>query len=170
MKEKRKVINEHIRASKVQLILEDWENLWEMSINDARIRAREKKLDLMEMWKKWSVSIVKMLDYWKFLYRQKKQERKNKAVGKAPDMKTLRITFKIWEHDLDIKKRQAEKFAKIGHPLKITLMLRWRENHYASLASEKMNSFIERVSEIYKLEWRVNKSWNTFSAILKVIK
>jgi len=170
VKEKRKIINDSIRASRVQLILEDWENLWEMSINDAKIRAREKKLDLMEMWKKWPVSIVKMLDYWKFLYRQKKQERKNKAAWKAPDMKTLRITFKISEHDLDVKKNQAEKFAKIGHPLKIILMLRGRENHYASLASEKMQAFVERVSEIYKLEGRINKSGNTFSAILKVIK
>jgi translation initiation factor IF-3 len=170
VKGKKKIINDKISASKVQLILEDWENLWGMSLNDAKIRAREKKLDLMEMWKKWQVSIVKMLDYWKFLYRQKKQERKNKAVWKAPDLKTLRITFKISEHDLDVKKRQAEKFAKVGHPLKITLMLRWRENHYVGLASDKMEAFVAKISEVYKMEGRINKSWNTFSVLLKVIK
>ncbi len=170
MKEKRKIINDAIRSSRVQLILEDGENLWEMPINDARIRAREKNLDLMEMWRKGWVSIVKMLDFWKFLYRQKKQERKNKAMGKTPDLKTLRITYKISEHDLEVKERQAEKFAKIGHPLKVTLMLRGRENHYASLAHDKMKLFVERVSDIYKVEWRINKSGNTFSAMFKAIK
>jgi translation initiation factor IF-3 len=39
-------------------------------------------------------------------------------------MKTLRITYKISEHDLDTKKRQALKFAKSGHPLRVILILR----------------------------------------------
>jgi len=170
VKEKRKLINDKIRASRVQLILEDWENLWEMSINDARIRAKEKKLDLMEMSRKWPLSIVKMLDFWKYLYKQKKNEKKQKSSGKTPDMKTIRITYKISEHDLDVKFRQVEKFAKIGHPLKVTLMLRWRENHYANLAHDKMKAFIEKLSELYTLEWTINKSGSNFSALLKVIK
>jgi len=36
-----------------------------------------------------------MLDYGKFLYKQKKQDQKNKQKGKAPDLKTIKITFKI---------------------------------------------------------------------------
>jgi translation initiation factor IF-3 len=167
---KRKIINEAIKSRRVQLILEDWNNLWEMSINDARIRAKEVNLDLMEISNNWKISVVKMLDYWKFLYKQKKQVQKQKASWKSPDLKTLRITFKISEHDLDVKKNQAEKFAKIWHPLKITLMLRWRENHYVDIASEKMNTFIKKIEDIYKLEWRVNKAWNTFSAMFKVVK
>jgi hypothetical protein len=31
-------------------------------------------------------------------------------------------------------------------------MLRGRENHYAGLAAEKMNTFVESLSEVYKLE------------------
>jgi len=34
-----------------------------MSINDARIRAKEKKLDLMEISNNGSISVVKMLDF-----------------------------------------------------------------------------------------------------------
>jgi len=170
VKEKNRVINDGIRSPRVQLILEDWGNLWEMSINDARIKAREKNLDLMEMSRKWKVSIVKMLDYWKFLYREKKQSRQQKASWKSLSLKTLKITFKISDHDLEVRKNQADKFAKIWHPLKVSLMLRWRENHYIDIAREKMNTFIEMISEIYKLEWKINKTWNTFSAMFKVIK
>ena len=169
-KEKWRILNGKIRASRVQLILEDGENLWEMSINDARIRAKESSLDLMEMSNNGKFSVVKMLDYWKFLYRLNKQEKKNKVAWKTPDLKTLRITFKISEHDLQVKVNQAEKFAKVWHPLKVTLMLRWRENHYTDIARDKMNLFIAKIEEYYKLEWRVNKSGNVFSAILKVIK
>ena len=170
MKEKRRPINDEIRARKVQLITDEGENLWDMSLAEAKQKASENQLDLMEIWKKWDTSIVKILDYWKYLYRQKKQEQKNKQKWKAPDLKTIRITFKIWDHDLEIRKKQAEKFWSLGHPLKVTLMLRWRENHYTDLASEKMNSFIESLKETYKVEWQVRKNWNTFIAMLKTLK
>jgi len=169
VKEKQRIINEQIKSSRVQLILEDGTSE-EMSINDARIKAREKSLDLMEVWKRWKLSIVKMLDYWKFLYREKKQNQKQKAMWKSLPLKTLKITFKISEHDLNVRKNQAIKFAKVWHPLRVSLMLRWRENHYIDIAREKMNTFIEMLSDIYKLEWRVNKSGNVFTAMLKVIK
>ncbi len=162
MKGKKKILNENIKSRRVQLILDSWENLGEMSINDAKIRAKEFNLDLMEISNDWKISVVKMLDYWKYLYRQKKQIQKQKASWKTPDMKTLRITFKISEHDLDVKRNQAEKFAKIWHPLKITLMLRWRENHYVDIAYEKMKTFIEKISEYYKLEWKLIKLEITF--------
>jgi translation initiation factor IF-3 len=141
-----------------------------MPLSEAKALAKEKELDLMEIWKNWDVSIVKMLDYWKYLYRQKKQANKQKVQSKTPDLKTIRITFKIGDHDLEIRKKQAEKFWAAHHPLKVTLMLKWRENHYVDLASEKMNSFVESISEIYKLEWEVRKNWNTFIAMLKTIK
>jgi translation initiation factor IF-3 len=167
MKEKKKILNYDIKSSTVQLIIEDWDNLWEMPLSEARKKAEELWLDLMEIWKKWDVSIVKMLDYWKYLYKLKKQEQKNKVSTKAPDLKTVRITFKIWEHDLEIKKKQSEHFADGWHPLKVTLMLKWRENQYSKLAFEKISSFVDSIAEIYKLDWDVKKNWNTFIAMLK---
>jgi len=170
VKDKKRILNRDIKARTVQLITDGWENLGEMSINEARARAEEQSLDLMEMWKSWDVAIVKILDYWKFLYKQKKQDQKNKAKWRAPNLKTIRITFKIWEHDLEIRRKQAEKFGLAHHPLKVTLMLRWRENQYTEIAEEKMTRFVMSLTEVYKLEWQVKKSGNTFSCMLKPIK
>lgn len=170
MKEKKRILNGDIRARNVQLITDDGINHGEMHMNDARAKAEELGLDLMEMSKTWDLTIIKMLDYWKFLYKQKKQEQQNKQKWKAPDLKTIRITFKIWEHDLEIRKRQAERFATALHPLKVTLMLRGRENQYGEIASDKMNSFVKSLSEIYKLDAQVKRSGNTFTAMLKPIK
>lgn len=111
-----------------------------------------------------------MLDYGKFLYHQKKQDQKNKQKGKAPDLKTIRITFKIGEHDLEIRKKQAIKFGLAHHPLKVTLMLRGRENNYSDLAMEKMKTFVESLSEVYKLEGQIKQGGNTFTAMLKILK
>jgi translation initiation factor IF-3 len=170
LKEKKRLLNNEIKASIVQLITDDWENLWEMTIEEARDKARNLELDLMEIWTNWNVSIVKLIDYWKFLYRQKKQEQKQKQKSKAPDVKNIRITFKIWDHDLEVRKKQAEKFAEIGHPLKVTLMLRWRENQYEDIASEKIKKFVTSMEEFYRLDWEIKKAWNIFIAQLKPIK
>ena len=170
MKEKKRILNADIKARNIQLITDDGWNLGEMHMSEARTKAEELGLDLMEMWKTWDLTIIKMLDYGKFLYKNKKQEQKNKQKWKAPDLKTLRITYKIWEHDLEIRKKQAEKFAAALHPLKVTLMLRGRENQYGELASDKMNTFVKSLSEFYKLEAQVKRSGNTFTAMLKPIK
>jgi translation initiation factor IF-3 len=139
-----------------------------MYLSEAKDKAREENLDLMEIWRNWDISIVKILDYWKYLYRQKKQEQKQKQKWKAPDLKTLRITFKIWDHDLEIRKKQAIKFWKAHHPLRITLMLKWRENQYWDLAMEKIKSFVSSLDEIYRLEWEIKRNRNLFSAMLKI--
>jgi len=170
MSNKKRLVNDKIRAYKVQLITDDGENLGDMLMKEARNIASERSLDLMEMWKKWDITIIKILDYWKFLYKQKKQEQKNKQKWKTPDLKTVRITFKIWEHDLQTRVKQVMKFWELGHPLKVTLMLRWRENHYGSLAQEKMEIFIKLIEEAYKLEGPIKRNWNTFVAMLKVKK
>jgi translation initiation factor IF-3 len=58
------------------------------------------------------------------LYQKKKQDQKNKQKSKSPEMKTLRISYKISDHDMEVRKRQAEKFAEAGSVLKVNLMLR----------------------------------------------
>ena len=170
MKEKKKRLNNDIRANTVQLIDDDGNNHGEMNFDEALAKAKSEELDLMEIWQKGDVVIVKILDYGKYLYRQKKQEQKNKQKWKAPDLKTIRITFKIGDHDLDIKRKQADKFATDGHPLKVSLMLRGRENHYGDLAQEKMESFVKSLEEIYKADAPVKRSGNTFNVMMKPIK
>jgi len=170
MKEKKKRLNWDIRADRVQVIHDEEGNLWEMSLAEALERARSEELDLMEMWRKDDITLVKIIDYGKHLYRQKKQQQKQQQKWKSPDMKTIRITYKIGDHDLEVKKKQVEKFAADGHPLKVSLMLRGRENHYGELAEEKINSFIQSIEEFYTPHAPVKRNGNTFNVLLKVKK
>lgn len=166
MKYNKRPINDEIKASKVKLINYEWEVLWEMTLAEAKTKARENALDLMELWREGDLTIVKMLDYWKFLYKQKKQEQKQKQKWKAPVLKTIKITFNIWDHDLEVKKNQAEKFAKDGHPLKVMLVLRGRENQYESIATQKIETFVSMLEDFYKIDKKLVKVWNNFIVML----
>ncbi len=166
MKENKRPLNDEIKASKVKLITDEWEVLWEMSLSDAKQKARENALDLMQIGREGELTIVKMLDYGKFLYKQKKQDQKNKQKGKAPDLKTIKITFKIGDHDLEVKKNQAEKFAKDGHPLKVMLVLRGRENHYEDIAFQKIETFVSMLENFYKIDKKLVKAGSNFIVML----
>lgn len=167
---KDKILNDDIQARRINLITDDWENLWEMTLGEGKQKASEMWLDLMQMSYDWESAVVKMLDYGKFLYREKKQKQKNKQRTKTADLKTIKITFKISEHDLEVKKNQAEKFAENWHPLKVSLMLRGRENHYGDLAMDKMKHFVEMLTPFYRIEKEIARTNNNFTAMLKVIR
>lgn len=166
MKENKRILNDDIRATNIKMINEDGEMLGEMTLSEAKIKAKELSLDLMQLWNDWDRTIVKMLDYGKFLYKQKKQDQKNKQKSKAPDLKTIKITFKIGEHDLEVKKNQASKFAQAWHPLKVVLALRWRENQYENIAREKIESFVVMLDDFYKTDKKLVKNWSNFIVMM----
>lgn len=167
MNQKGKRINEEIRANRVNVINSNWENLWILPIEKALEIAGDSNMDLVELWVwEWWLIMTKIMDYGKFLFKQQKNISKSKSNTKKHELKTIRLTYRIWDHDLDIRKKQAEKFAKEWHPLKISLMLKWRENQYEKLAVEKIEQFISSIEEIYKLDWKLSKAGTTFSAIL----
>ena len=168
--EKRKPINGEIRAWKVQVIWNDGAMIWEMMFKEALEQAQGQGLDLMEMWKNGDITIVKILDFGKFLYKQKKQEQKNKQRAKVPDPKTLKITFKISEHDLEVRRNQAEGFAEDGNPLKVMLQMRGRENQYVDIAKTKMRHFADMISPFYKIEKDLVHLGNNLVTTFKPIK
>jgi translation initiation factor IF-3 len=49
LKEKKRLLNDEIRARKVQVVTDEGENLGEMALNSAKIIAADKGLDLMEI-------------------------------------------------------------------------------------------------------------------------
>ena len=166
MQQKDKNINEQIRADRVNVISSDWEKLWIMPLESALQIAQEREMDVVEIGKQDWIVLVKIIDYGKFLFKQQKNLAKNRVTSKKAESKGIKLSYRIEKHDLEIKKNQAIKFAQAGHPLKIMLALKWRENHYEAMAMEKMQGFIDSLSEFYKAEWRVMRAGNTFSILL----
>ncbi|MDD3302320.1 MAG: translation initiation factor IF-3 [Candidatus Gracilibacteria bacterium] len=170
MKEPKKNINDEIKAKSIQLITEEGENLGIMPLKEALEKASETGLDLMEMSKKDDLVIAKLIDYGKYLYKLKKLDQKNKQKSKTPELKTVRITFNISEHDLDVKRKQAFSFAKDGNPIKLVLVMKGRENQYGEIARTKILNFITSLEAYYKLDNNVSRVGNMLSANLKPIK
>lgn len=152
MQPPKKRINEQIIASRVQVISESGEQLGVMPLSEALNMAREQELDLVEMAVRDGVVIAKIIDWQKQLFIEKKNKKKNQATAKKTELKTLRLSYAIGEHDMEIRRNQAEKFAKEGHILRIELPLRGREMRFQDMARTKLQSFVDSIAKIYRID------------------
>jgi len=109
MAPKAKRTNENIKADKVQVITESGEQLGIMSLSEAISKAGALDMDIVEIGMQEGIVMTKMMDYGKFLFKQQKSQ--NKSHSKKTEVKTIKLTYKIGDHDLLIRKNQAVKFA-----------------------------------------------------------
>lgn len=102
------------------------------------------------------------MDYGKFLYQQRRSQQKNKVL----DTKGVRLTFKMGQHDLDIRKAQAEKFLSKGHKVRVELRLRGREKAFRNQAKELITNFINQLSTGYKADKSIEIMGPTLSILI----
>lgn len=140
------------------------------SLEEALQLAKEAGVDLVEVAPKAKPPVCKILDYGKHLYRQNKQEQKARKSSKQGELKGIRITFRIDQHDLETKVRQAEKFIKQHNNVKVTLMFRGRESAYADKAKQKLDLFFNSLQDVAHMEQAPKKQGHTMFMILVPLK
>lgn len=108
-----KRINDAITAPQLAVISDEGEFIGKMSRNEALSLAESRDLDLVEMGGvQDGLPLCKIMDYGKYVFKQQKQQSQNKSQAKKTEMKTMKLTYKIGEHDLQVRRNQAEKWAK----------------------------------------------------------
>ncbi len=163
-----KRINEAIVARELMVISDTWEPLGKMTRDAALTLAGSQDLDLVEVGMQDGIPLTKIIDYGKFVFKQQKQQSQNKSNTKKTELKTMKLTYKIGDHDLDVRRNQAERWAKEWNPMKIFLQLRWRENQYEDLAIAKIQEFVASMEDFYRKDEKskVLKQGNTFNLVL----
>ena len=145
-------INEQIRASKVQVIDEQGEKRGVMSIDSALDLAYEKKLDLVLVAPNAEIPVCKVMNYGKYKFEQAKKEKEAKKKQKTFEIKEIRITPNIEQHDFEFKLKNAQKFIEDGNKVKITVRFRGREMNYVKLGEQVLNKFIEQLADVANVE------------------
>lgn len=123
------------------MIDENGQPLGVLDIGRALGLAQEKGLDLVEVAPMAKPPVCKILNYGAFQFQLEKKERKAKAHQKKVELKGIRLTFKIGQHDKDTRKKQSLKFLDDGHKIQLEMRLRGRENAHKDLARQHMEQF-----------------------------
>ena len=145
-------INGQIRAKEVQLIGENGEKLGVVPFREALNMAEDKKLDLVLVAPNVKPPVCKIMNYGKYKFEQSKKEKEAKKKQKVMEIKEIRITPNIEEHDFRFKAKNARKFIESGNKIKITVRFRGREINNSKMGENVLNKFIEELSDIAVVE------------------
>ena len=148
------------------MIDENGEHLGKMTTQEAKNLAKERGFDLVEVNPKARPSICKLMDYGSYMYKQEKQERKAKAKQKKTEVKGIRLSFKIGDHDLEIRKKNTLKFLDKGHKVKIEMLLRGRENAHKDIAKKMIVDFVNQLGDNIEIEQPITKQGRKFFTIV----
>lgn len=109
--------------------------------------AQDKRLDLVKIAPNSKPPVCRILDYGKYRYELMKKEKDAKKKQKVINVKELRLTPNIEEHDLNTKVNHAKTFLKNGDRVKVAVRFRGREMGHTDIGKEVLDKFVELVSE-----------------------
>lgn len=147
-------INEEIRDKELRVIDDEGNMLGVMSRDEALGLAEQKKLDLVIISPNANPPVCKILDYGKYRYELQKREKEAKKKQKTVQIKEIRLSTFIEDHDIQVKAKTACKFLEEGDKVKVSLRFRGREKDYTARGREVMQKFAECCTEVSVVDKR----------------
>ena len=145
-------INGQIKEKEVQLIGANGEKLGNMPIEKALEIAEEQDLDVVLVSPNATPVVCKLMNYGKYKFEQAKKEKESRKNQKVFEIKEIRVSYNIGEHDFNFKSKNARSFLEAGNKVKFTLRFRGRELNNAKAGEEILNKFSESLSDIAIVE------------------
>lgn len=138
-----------------------------MSLQEALALAKEREYDLIQVTERLDPPVCKLGEYGKYVYQQEKKAKESKKQ-EGGELKEVRLTYSMQDHDLETRARQAEKFLHKGYRLRVTLRLKGRQNALEGYAREKMGKFMEKLQGTIpvKIEREIKKEPRGLSTII----
>lgn len=146
------IMNEQIRDHEVRVIDTDGSQLGIMDTRDALHLAQEKNLDLILIAPNGKPPVCKILDYGKYHFEQIKREKEAKKKQKVIEIKEVRFSPNIDEHDMETKAKMASKFLQDGNKVKVSVRFRGRELSRTEIGRTVLDSFVESLSQVATVE------------------
>ncbi|MDP1930693.1 MAG: translation initiation factor IF-3 [Gammaproteobacteria bacterium] len=149
---KKPVINEHIDASEVRLVLANGDQAGIVSIDEARAAAAEVKLDLVMIAPEAEPPVCKIMDYGKHIFDLKKQKVANKKKQHKQTVKEIKFRPGTEEGDYQVKLRNLIRFLNDGDKAKVSLRFRGRELAHQHLGLELVQRIGRDLAEFGTVE------------------
>ena len=136
----------------VRVVGEEVEGSAVMSTREALRIADERELDLVEISPNADPPVVRIVDYQKFLYQQKKKAKEIKAKAVKVVIKEIRFGPQTDDHDYNFKLKHAENFLKEGAKVKAYVFFRGRSIVFKEQGEILLLRFATDLEELAKVE------------------
>ncbi len=160
------LVNENIRFKEVLVIGPKGEQLGVMMRREALEKAYEFEMDLLCVAPNGNPPVCKILDYGRYRFEAQKKAKEAKRNQHVTEVKPMRLSPVIDQHDFDTKLRQARKWVEGGMKVKIDMRFRGRLITRLEVGKKVMKNFIEQMSDIATVEKAPALEGNTMSSVL----
>ena len=143
-------INRYIKADPIRLVGDGEPQI--VALAAARAMAEEQELDLVEISPNAKPPVCKILDYNKFLYEQKKKQKELKSKQQKTVVKEIRFGPNTDDHDIEFKRKHAEKFLNEGNKVRAYVFFRGRTIVHKERGELLLLQFAEKLQDVAKLE------------------
>ncbi len=104
------------------------------------------KLDLVLVADKAVPPVIRIMNYGKLVYEQKKKLKEQKKHHHAQKVKEIRFHVNTDPHDYGYKLNHGVEFLKEGDKLKVTVVFRGREMAHKEIGYELMDKIVQALS------------------------
>lgn len=167
---KKPVINEHIDASEVRLVLANGDQAGVVSIDEARAAASEAKLDLVLIAPDAEPPVCKIMDFGKHIFDLKKQKVANKKKQRKTTVKEIKFRPGTEEGDYQVKLRNLMRFLTDGDKAKVSLRFRGRELAHQHLGLELVQRIGKDLEEYGTVEQEPKMEGRQIVMVLSPVK
>lgn len=140
-------VNERIRFTPILLVDQDGQNIGIIPTEEARKKARDAGLDLVEVSPNARPPVCRIMDYGKFRYEQNQKDKKQRQKSKSQIVKEVRLSPRIADHDIETKVKSAKKFLITGHKVQLRLEYKKRENAHKELGFDIIKKVMALLTE-----------------------
>ena len=134
------------------MIDQDGNNVGVVPTREARLRADDAGLDLVEVSPTASPPVCKILDYGRYKYEMQKRQNEARKKQKTIDVKEIKMRPNIDDHDYNVKIRSIEKFLGEGDKVKVTMRFRGREMAHQQLGQKLLEKVRDQFADQAKVE------------------
>jgi translation initiation factor IF-3 len=168
--DKRVRVNEQIRISPIRLIGEKGEQVGIVSLDQARERAEETGLDLVEVAPDARPPVVKLMDYGKYRYEEARAAREARKKQHTVHLKEVKFRPGIEDHDYAFKTRHARRFLEEGNRVKLTMMFRGRQVTHPEIGREVLLRVTNDLQDVGTVESQPSFEGRTMYMVLAPLK
>jgi translation initiation factor IF-3 len=148
------IVNEGIRAREVRLIGPNGDQVGVKSRIEALDMASNANLDLVMVAPNAKPPVCRIMDYGKYRYEQQKKDKEARKNQKIINVKEVRLSPGIEEHDFNTKLRNARKFLEKGDKLKASVRFKGRAITHKELGQKVLERLAEECKDIATVETR----------------
>lgn len=154
----------------MRVIDEEGKQIGVIPTAEAQQLAKDKELDLVEIAPEAKPPVVKITDFAKFQYLEEKKQKEARKKTKETEVKEVRFSPFIGEHDKDTNLKKIRKFLKDGDLVKITIVFKGRQMGHTEFGPKLLQRIMAELGGIAQQDREARFEGRRFSTVIKPTK